>query len=286
MPSQRLKLAFAHWSDSGRVRTFNEDSVVVDAALGLALVADGMGGHNAGEVASQMAAEVINSCIAAHVAEHGLTTLHAAAVRQALLRRAVSLANLQIVDAAANNPAWSGMGTTLVLALFGDAEVTIAHVGDSRAYRLRDGVLEQLTRDHSSGQQAIDVRDVHLLSEVTMREPKHRLTRAVGVMSYVELEMREEIVAEGDRVLLCSDGLYDCFSQQTLKHLLQHAEDDLGAQCDALLGAANPQNGEDNISVIRINVRVNGPFNFPMLPSWLRQRYARWKTRWKRLVAK
>ena len=253
MPSQHLKLAIAYRTDTGRVRTSNEDSVVVDAALGLALIADGMGGHNAGEVASKMVAELIKTAIAAHVATHGLASLDVAADRQKLLRNALHIANGRILAAAQNDVAYSGMGSTLVLALIRDNQLTIAYIGDSRLYRLRAGTLEQLTQDHTLVQQ-------HLLSGLLTQEQvseannRHRLTRALGVMPEVAADMREEKLQAGDRYLLCSDGLSDHVPLLTMQAILSQPGVAQADQCRLLIAAANQQGGDDNISVVLINI--------------------------------
>ena len=248
-----IKLKFAHCTDTGRVRTHNEDSVVVDAELGLALIADGMGGHNAGEVASKMAAKLISTLVAAYGATHGLAALHSAAKRQHLLRHAIQLANARIFSAAQKNAAYSGMGSTLALILFSQDQVTIAHIGDSRAYRLRDGKLEQLTQDHTLVQRQL--RSGVLTNEhINKADNQHWLTRALGVMPEVAADMREEKLQADDRYLLCSDGLSDHVPMLKIQAILSQSDVTPSEQCRLLIAAANQHNGDDNISLIQVHV--------------------------------
>lgn len=245
------KLTFAHCTDTGRVRTHNEDSVVVDAALGLVLVADGMGGHNAGEVASKMAAELISTAVKAHVAIHGRNSLDVAAERQNLLRNAIHIANARILAAAQNDVACSGMGSTLVLALIRNDQLTIAHIGDSRLYRLRDGKLEQLTQDHTLVQQQLQSGEL-ANEQATKTNIRHWLTRALGVMQMVFADMREEKLQAGDRYLLCSDGLSDHVSLLEMQNIVSQTAGTPIEQCHLLIAAANQQGGDDNVSVVLI----------------------------------
>ena len=253
MPSQRLHLTFAHCTDRGRVRTHNEDSVVVDAALGLVLVADGMGGHNAGEVASRMAVELISAAVKAHVAIHGLASLDAAAERQNLLRNAIHIANARILVRAQSDVACSGMGSTLVLVLIRNDQLTIAHIGDSRLYRLRDGKLEQLTQDHTLVQQQLQSGEL-TNEQATKTNNRHWLTRALGVMQMVFADMREEKLQADDRYLLCSDGLSDHVPLLKIQTILSQSNVTPSEQCRLLITAANQQSGDDNISLIQIHV--------------------------------
>ncbi len=252
MTSQRLTLSYAHCTDTGRVRSHNEDSVVVDADLGLVMVADGMGGYKAGEVASTMAAELIRVSIAS-AAIHDSTALDPATKRQHVIHTAIHIANERILAAAESTAAYKGMGTTLVLALFYQDQVTIAHIGDSRAYRLRKGKLKQLTQDHSRAQQHL--RASLLTDEQGSKENnRHWLIRALGVMPEVAADMREEKLQAGDRYLLCSDGLSDHVSLLRMQALLTQPDMTPTEQCYALIAAANQHGGEDNISVVLVTV--------------------------------
>lgn len=255
MTSQRLTLTYAHCTDNGRARTHNEDCIVVDAALGLALVADGMGGYNAGEIASSMAAELISASITVNAA-HGSAALDHETERQHLLHKAIHIANERILAAAQSTAACNGMGTTLVLALFSKDQVTIAHIGDSRAYRLREGKLEQLTQDHTLLQQQLQA-GLLTNEQASKANNRHWLTRALGVMPQVAADMREEKLQTGDRYLLCSDGLSDHVPLLKLQDILSHSGTTQAEQCRLLIAAANQHGGDDNISVVLISVREN-----------------------------
>lgn len=252
MPSQRLTLTYSHCTDTGLVRGHNEDSVVVDADLGLVMVADGMGGHEAGEVASAMAAELISASITSAMT-HDPTALDRATQRQQVIHKAIHIANERILVAAESTPAYEGMGTTLVLALFHKDQVTIAHIGDSRAYRFRNGKLEQLTQDHTLLQQYLHA-GMQTDEQVSQANNRHWLTRALGVMPEVAADMREEKLQAGDRYLLCSDGLSDHVQLMEMQALLSQSGMTPTEQCHSLIAAANRLGGEDNISVVQVTV--------------------------------
>ena len=232
--------------DRGRARSNNEDSVASDASVRLAVLADGMGGYNAGEVASQMATTFI-------ITELGrwLREAHAQA-SDAEVRRAMDIcvdnANRAIFNAANTNPQYAGMGTTLVVAVFRDERLMLGHVGDSRCYRLRAGQLRQITRDHSLLQEQIDAGLI-TPEQAAFSAHKNLVTRAVGVEDTVLLETNPHELEADDLFLLCSDGLSDMLDDtRILQVLLGH--DSLPACSAALIGAANDAGGKDNISVI------------------------------------
>lgn len=241
-----LRLEYSSALDVGRARQNNEDAVLIDAGLGLCLLADGMGGYNAGEVASDMAVKAMHEHF-----RQWLQSLSAApddgAVTQALIAAAQE-ANRQVFAAASTVPAYAGMGTTLVTALFERSRVWIGHLGDSRAYRLRNGRLTQLSRDHSLLQEQIDAG---LLTPAEAAYALHRnlVTRAVGVEPEVVLEVHPHDVEVGDVILLCSDGLSDMLTDPQMAHVLQ-INKTLDEQAAALVEAANAAGGRDNISVI------------------------------------
>ena len=232
--------------DPGRARSNNEDSVASDPSVRLAVLADGMGGYNAGEVASQMATTFI-------ITELGrwLREAHAQA-SDAEVRRAMDIcvdnANRAIFNAANTNPQYAGMGTTLVVAVFRDERLMLGHVGDSRCYRLRAGQLRQITRDHSLLQEQIDAGLI-TPEQAAFSAHKNLVTRAVGVEDTVLLETHPHELEADDLFLLCSDGLSDMLDDtRILQVLLGH--DSLPACSAALIGAANDAGGKDNISVI------------------------------------
>jgi PPM family protein phosphatase len=248
-------LEFYSALDTGRARSNNEDSVAVDEARALAVLADGMGGYNAGEVASHMATSFI-------VSELG-RWLEVAADKatDAELRRAMDIcvdnANRAIFEAANANPQYAGMGTTLVVAHVRGNELRIGHVGDSRAYRWRDGLLEQITRDHSLLQEQIDAGLI-TPEQAAGSANKNLVTRAVGVEEGVVMETHLHELQAGDTVLLCSDGLSDMLSDATIARLLQ-AHEGLGEAGSALIAAANDAGGKDNISLILMRVAGSAP---------------------------
>jgi PPM family protein phosphatase len=257
-----MSLEFFSAVDAGRARSNNEDSVAVDEAHALAVLADGMGGYNAGEVASQMATTFI-------VAEFGRwLDMAADKATDAELRRAMEIcvdnANRAIYDAAYANPQYAGMGTTLVVAHVRGNELRIGHVGDSRAYRWRDGQLAQITRDHSLLQEQIDAGLI-TPQQAASSANRNLVTRAVGVEDSVELETHLHELDVGDTVLMCSDGLSDMLPDATIAHLLQTHEA-LPAAGAALIAAANEAGGRDNISLILI--RVAGGPSGPGRPWW------------------
>jgi serine/threonine protein phosphatase PrpC len=244
-----LSLEFHSALDTGRARRNNEDAVLVDPALPLCVLADGMGGYNAGEVASDMTVREVREQVLAwaHSAPAGSGARGDDDIRQALGAAAQS-ANRKVFDAANSNPAYQGMGTTLVIALFEPQRVWIGHIGDSRAYRLRAGVLEQISRDHSLLQEQIDAG---LLTEEEAAYSMHRnlVTRAVGVEPEVDLELHCHPLHSGDVILLCSDGLSDMLPDAAIAHVML-ASENLALMANNLVQAANDAGGRDNISVI------------------------------------
>jgi len=238
--------------DPGRARSNNEDSVATDDGVALAVLADGMGGYNAGEVASNMATSFIHTELGRWLREAS------SQASDAEVRRAMDIcvdnANRAIFNAANSNPQYAGMGTTLVVAVFRDDRVLLGHVGDSRCYRLRSGRLQQITRDHSLLQEQIDAGLI-TPEQAAFSSNKNLVTRAVGVEDSVLLETHQHEVQPGDLYLLCSDGLSDMLDDGGIAQVLQ-ACDSLETSSRALIDAANDAGGKDNISVIL--VRVSG----------------------------
>jgi serine/threonine protein phosphatase PrpC len=232
--------------DPGRARSNNEDSVATDPEVSLAVLADGMGGYNAGEVASNMATSFIHTELGRWLREAS------AQASDADVKRAMDIcvdnANRAIFNAANTNPQYAGMGTTLVVAVFRDDHVLLGHVGDSRCYRLRGGRLQQMTRDHSLLQEQIDAGLI-TPEQAAFSANKNLVTRAVGVEDTVMLETHQHDVLPGDTFLLCSDGLSDMLDDPGIAQvLLTHESLDTASQ--ALIVAANDAGGKDNISVI------------------------------------
>ena len=246
-----MTLEFFSATDTGRARSNNEDSVAVDDATALVVLADGMGGYNAGEVASSMATSFIKSELGRWLSEASESATDAD-VRRAM-DICVDNANRAIFNAANSNPQYAGMGTTLVVGVFREARLLMGHVGDSRAYRMRAGRLTQITHDHSLLQEQID-SGLITPEQAAFSANKNLVTRAVGVEDTVLLETHLHEVLPGDTYLLCSDGLSDMLDDESIAQLLAGAES-LPEVADALIVAANEAGGKDNISVVLVRVR-------------------------------
>lgn len=262
-----MNYEFFAQTDAGRVRSNNEDAIAWDAATQIGLVADGMGGYNAGEIASGMAAAAIQSEMTRWLAQAG----ERASVQD--VRRALEIcaanANLAILKAANANPKFAGMGTTLVVGVFLRDRLILGHIGDSRCYRMRAGVLTQLTRDHSLLQEQLDAG---LISpqEAANSSQRNLVTRALGVEPVVELELSEHLVLPEDVYIMCTDGLTDMVDERTITAMLLHklaqadstvaladnaegsamAPSMLPALTQQLIDAANVSGGRDNIGVL------------------------------------
>ena len=244
-------LEFASALDPGRLRSNNEDAVVVEAEAGLAVLADGMGGYNAGEVASGMATQLIRDELVPWLRAEEGRQASPDELRQAL-QRGVDVANRAIFEAANTRPECEGMGTTLVTAVIRGDRLVVGHIGDSRAYCLRQGRLQRITRDHSLLQEQIDAGLI-TPEEAAFSTIKNLVTRAMGVEDTVLLETQAQMLEPGDQVLLCSDGLSDMLSEQAIEQLL--LEPGSAQQvCDRLAAAANEAGGRDNISVVLARV--------------------------------
>jgi protein phosphatase len=237
-------------TDTGRARDNNEDSVAFDEETRLVVLADGMGGYNAGEVASGMATAYIKTELSRWLTEVG-SVARTREVRRAM-EICVDSANLAIFNAANNNAQYAGMGTTLVVAVFRDDGLVLGHIGDSRCYRLRAGKLEQITRDHSLLQEQLDAGLI-TPEQAEHSNIKNLVTRALGVEAVVLTEVNEHAVELGDIYLLCSDGLSDMVSDATIAKVML-AETSLERQAEALVDAANDHGGRDNISVLLVEV--------------------------------
>jgi protein phosphatase len=258
MPSQwqngwtAMKLFIEATTDVGRARDHNEDAVLADAGHRFAIVADGMGGHNAGEVASDLALRTMGGILRAVLVPAGNPGQMADPPAGGWLRYAVERANAVIHGEAAKNAARKGMGCTVVALLQAGDAVEIAHVGDSRCYRYRAGRLEQLTRDHSATAEDEDLAgEDDLMREFLGRgtkTPKNVITRALGIEPAVEIDVRREAMVPGDVYLLCSDGLTGMVKDAAIANILRGAPD-LRSACAALVSAANTGGGEDNITV-------------------------------------
>jgi len=249
-------LEIASSTDPGMVRSHNEDSVAADAANGLVVLADGMGGYNAGEVASGMATTVIITEMQQSlqkVQPHEIDPKTNQQVAARLVREQVMKANTSIYQAAQSQPQYAGMGTTLVVCLFYDNKVLVAHLGDSRLYLLRDGKFKQVTRDHSLLQEQID-SGLITAEQAKNAQHKNLVTKALGIDPSVEPEIHEYPARAGDIYLLCSDGLCDMVDDEDIGMAVQTFGNNLKMAASHLVQMANDNGGRDNVSVILVRV--------------------------------
>jgi len=249
-------LEIASCTDPGMVRSHNEDSVAADPANGVVVLADGMGGYNAGEVASGMATAIITTELQHAIGErplHWVDPANGVSLAHGLLVEQIAKANGSIYQAAQTQAQYAGMGTTLVAAIFYDNRAMVAHIGDSRVYRLRGNVLEQLTKDHSLLQEQID-SGMLTAEQAKFSQNKNLVTRALGIEAFVEPEISEFDVRVGDIYLLCSDGLNDMVSDEDITMTLQTLSTNLRLAAQQLVQLANDNGGRDNISVILVKV--------------------------------
>lgn len=254
--SHPFKLNAIGLTDTGRKRNLNEDSIEVNEPLRLFAVADGMGGHAAGEVASRTAIHTIREFVGQtpiYRDMHWPLGVHDPFnLGENILQTAVELANLRLCQLSSQNEVYNGMGTTLAAIYAPDRRVHIAHVGDSRVYRRRGGHLEQLTSDHSWVNEQIKR---NLITEDEARNHRWRniITRALGNhREKLEIDLKSVPIQPGDVFLLCSDGLTGMVDDQAIAEILDQAGEDLEVASDALVQAANEAGGEDNISVVLI----------------------------------
>jgi len=240
-------------TDVGQKRDHNEDSIGADSAYGMVLVADGMGGHNAGEVASGIAANVIYEQLRAvlpeiDTGEEDQETGYA--LESIAIKSAIELANQAIHQTSVTQAECAGMGTTIVAGLFYDDRISIAHVGDSRMYRLRGKRFDQVTKDHSLIQELVDKGFYDSVEEAESAGNKNLITRAMGVEENVQVDVHEEIVRVDDIYLLCSDGLTDMVSDEKIHLTLNEFSANLKLAAEKLINMANENGGKDNISVV------------------------------------
>ena len=260
-------LQSASLTDPGRVRDHNEDCIESRPDLGLFVLADGMGGYNAGEVASGMATSLIydglqESWDGRQVARLGRED--AKGLSERLIKDQIARANSAIYTTSQNNPECAGMGTTLVVTLFYDNFLSVAHIGDSRLYRLRGESMEQVTRDHSLLQEQLD-SGLITPEEAKLSQNKNLVTRALGIDPTVEPEIHVYETQPDDTYLLCSDGLSDMVEDEEIRLTLITLKTNPNLTVQQLVQAANDNGGRDNISAMLI--RIAEPFGVPR--GWL-----------------
>jgi serine/threonine protein phosphatase PrpC len=252
------KLEIVNVSDTGRRRPHNEDSTLTDAELGLAVLADGMGGYKAGEVASAIAVTSIHEEMKSRLQSLGNTTTALRKEGQSkqlqTLKEAIIHSNSEIYRTAQKDSQCHGMGTTVIAALFRDNAIAIAHVGDSRVYRLRNNQFKQVTKDHSLMQELID-RGLYTAEEAAKNTPRNLVTRALGIDKDVNVDVAEQPVFPGDIYLLCSDGLNDMVDDEEIHLTLSKYSANLVQAAEELVRLANAKGGKDNTSVILVRIR-------------------------------
>ena len=256
------RLHFAK-SDIGRKRPHNEDYFVADGSLGLYVICDGMGGENAGEVASRMAIETIVTHLrssgrkpsAAQTAPGERNDPNLAPATNQLMQ-AIRAANAEVFRASWEQPKYAGMGTTVAAARLSGHSLSVAHVGDSRVYLIREGAMQPLTEDHSWV--AEQVAQGYMTEEEAERSPRRNIvTRAVGVESTIDIDVIEMPVFNGDLLLLCSDGLTRGVTHGDILKALKE-RGDLREKTDRLISLANEAGGDDNVTVMLISVGGEG----------------------------
>jgi serine/threonine protein phosphatase PrpC len=255
------KIDFAETTDTGRVREHNEDAIGSIGEIGLMVLADGMGGYNAGEVASGIAVQIVTELAAEGATREERDDIdpHSGLMRQSIvLRDAIYRSNKIIYQTAQSQTHCEGMGTTIVACMFYDNKISIAHVGDSRAYRLRGGQLDQVTLDHSLLQELVD-RGFYSAEEAQRSTNRNYVTRALGVEPTVEVEIHEYEVLPDDIYLLCSDGLCDMVEDDDIHLTISTFNDSLDVVGQQLVDLANDHGGRDNVSIMLAQVKEAFP---------------------------
>ena len=260
-------LNIAGRSDTGRVRSHNEDFIANDPEIGLVILADGMGGYKGGEIASAMAVKtviedlksVIPTLVPGEMDEETGYSHESLAARQSIIK-----ANEAIHTISQSQAQYQGMGTTVVLGIFHNNHITIAHVGDSRMYRYREDKLEQVTVDHTLLQELID-RGFYSPEEARESQNKNLVTRALGIETSVAVDIHEDIVLPGDIYLLCSDGLNDMIDDEKIAIIIKSFRDNLELLADQLIMHANENGGKDNVSVILVTPHKEFPTSKKLL---------------------
>jgi protein phosphatase len=251
-PLDGMRVRFSGETNVGITRDHNEDSFYLPTHDRLAIVADGMGGHASGEVASRLAVETIANYFQTTEEAQELTWPYKMdrghRFQTNRLVSAIKLANLKIYDEAERNSSCHGMGTTVVSALFANGALLIGHVGDSRLYRLRDGKLEQMTQDHSLLNDYIKMKRLSA-TEIANFQHKNVIVRALGMKPSVEVDVIVDQPRLGDLYLLCTDGLSGMVPDAELAEIATSVSD-LDKLCERLITAANAHGGLDNITVV------------------------------------
>jgi len=251
------KISILGLTDTGMVRKKNEDSIGFDSALGLVVLADGMGGHRGGEVASGLTVDTVISAV-----QQNLPTIEPGQIdpdsgfslESLCIQGAIESANQVVYKTAEANPDHRGMGTTVVVLQFYNNTLSLAHIGDSRCYRMRNNKLDQLTRDHSLLQELID-RGFYTTEEAKNSMNKNLVTRALGIDPVVTADIQEDIAMKNDIYMLCSDGLTDFVEDEYIYLTIKRFSDNLEEAAKQLITKANQNGGKDNISVMLCRIK-------------------------------
>jgi protein phosphatase len=245
-------------TDVGLRRKLNEDSLLVDPDMGLFVVADGMGGHNAGEIASRLTVETVGNFVQRSTAEEEITWPYGVDPKLSLnanrLVTAVMLANKRVWKEADHRQDYTGMGTTIVAALVNDTSISFVSAGDSRAYRLRADDFRQMTIDDSWVQAAVD-EGVLLPEEAESHPMKNIITKAVGAKENLDLSVEEHQLEDNDLYLLCSDGLHGMIPDRVIAEMLSNSNGSLEELIGELIQAANDNGGKDNVTALALRYR-------------------------------
>ncbi len=246
------KVQIIGFTDTGKVRQNNEDAIGYDSALGLLVLADGMGGHLGGEVASTMTVDTVIDQVQQKLPSLGTGQMDATSgftLESVCLQEAIELANDKVYKKSNSDTELRGMGTTIVVLLFYDNRFSLAHIGDSRCYRYRGTKLEQITKDHSLLQELID-RGFYTPEEAKKSLNRNLVTKALGIDPTITPDVQEELVLKNDIYLLCSDGLTDLVEDEYISLTIKRFSDNLEEAAKQLITKANQNGGRDNISVI------------------------------------
>ena len=245
----------------GLRRKLNEDSLFVDNDIGLFVVADGMGGHNAGEIASRLAVETVSNFVLRSRKEEEITWPYGVDPKLSLnanrLLTAVMLANKRVWKEADHRQDYTGMGTTIVAALVDDESISVVSAGDSRAYRFRHEVFQQMTVDDSWVQAAVD-EGVLQPEEAEDHPMKNIITKAIGAKENIDLAVEEHPLEDRDLFLLCSDGLHGMVSSRGIAEMVRSSNGSLEQLVRELIDAANRNGGKDNVTALALRYRRDG----------------------------
>lgn len=254
-----MKLIVGARTDQGLVRPNNEDNFYITEEKGILVVADGMGGHASGEVASKMAIDIIRDSLNAAGGENEpiigkYNDAYSEVTNQ--IGSLIRLANMAIYEASQSDSRWQGMGTTLAAVIIDHKKLSIAHVGDSRVYLVRAGDIAQLTDDHTLVYEQVK-REIMTKEEADVSKMKNLLTRAVGIRPEVEVDLDELTLADGDILILCTDGLSSMVTDDDILAVVTSTEDP-SAACERLVDMANDNGGQDNITVVVASINKSG----------------------------